>query len=634
MSEHRARPDGALEGAHERALDGDLRRAWEDALALWSVRMHDARILPGEGARVGAPAWFSFPPEIAVDPEYVAHVGGAGEFESVFAHEIGHHVLAPSTRIDALKIRHQLARALVDAGRMRVRDDEVALLSNLWTDLLVNTRVANLQRRRDGAGEPGIVRVSRALYRSGHDTTDRLWWLYLRAYERLWHLPPGELVAPEPPAPPAPAPRADTDDMVDPAREPARLRGKARALQAAQRARREAEERLAAITRTHPEADADSVARLVRAFASDPVSGALRFGLIAAPYLVDNPAREDEGGSAGGGPDGGAAAGCAADTAPATDAEIGQVLSDPRVNGAAASAAGADTSEGSDGADGADAASGQALELAHTLELYGDSDAAAVMAAWYRSQARRWVRPYTHRAPALPASDLPGPIATWETGDDLADIDWSATFQSGPVVVPGVTTRRRTVLDDEPLPAETGLDLDLYIDSSGSMASPESGSPAVLAGTILVMSVLRGGGRARVTSFSGGGQVAGGDRFSRDETALLGDLAFFFGAGTSFPLDLLERRYSPLPAPDDGDRRHLVVLSDDGLTSLFGDGNQPYAHVAAQTRAKLTTATLVVAAGTEALTPLAAAAGYDIIPIASMDDAPAVCARLAEVLHG
>ncbi|MGL1395359.1 hypothetical protein ACSTI7_23440, partial [Vibrio parahaemolyticus] len=85
--------------------------------------------------------------------------GGADEWESVFAHELGHHVLAPSTRLDALKIRHQLARALHAAGAYAIRDADLSLLSNLWTDLLVNSRVAVLQRRRDGPGEPGIVRL-------------------------------------------------------------------------------------------------------------------------------------------------------------------------------------------------------------------------------------------------------------------------------------------------------------------------------------------------------------------------------------------------------------------------------------------------------------------------------------------
>ncbi|MFM9481354.1 hypothetical protein, partial [Streptomyces scabiei] len=69
------------------------RAAWESAQELWSVRMHDAVLDPGAGSVQGAPAWFSFPPSITVDPDMVTAFGGADEWESVFAHELGHYVL-------------------------------------------------------------------------------------------------------------------------------------------------------------------------------------------------------------------------------------------------------------------------------------------------------------------------------------------------------------------------------------------------------------------------------------------------------------------------------------------------------------------------------------------------------------
>ncbi|MFC0197309.1 VWA domain-containing protein, partial [Microbacterium arthrosphaerae] len=288
---------------------------------------------------------------------------------------------------------------------------------------------------------------------------------------------------------------------------------------------------------------------------------------------------------------------------------------------------------------GPDEQEGQRLGVARTLALYEGSDEAAVLAAWYRSEAAPWVRPVTERRPARPAPELPGPLESWEVGDDLADLDWSATLQAAPVVVPGVTTRRRSHLDDTPEPVEAGIELDLYIDSSGSMTSPRRGSAAVLAGTILALSVLRGGGRVRVTSFSGPGQVAGSDTFTRDHVRIVADLAFFFAGSTSFPLDLLARRYDPLPAltgdpAHDDVRRHLVVLSDDGLTSMFGEGNEPYAAVASRVRGKLTTGTLVVLDRMRRVEQLAAAAGYATLYVQAMEDAPRACARLAEVLHG
>lgn len=601
-------------------LQGGARDAWERALDLWKVRMHDAQLSPGAGVKHGAPAWFSFPPSITVDPAMVAGFGAADELESVFAHEIGHHVLAPSTRIDMLKIRHQIARTLVSAGAVTITESSLGLLNNLWTDLLVNARVALLQRQRDrdSEGEPGIIRFYRLAFADNHDTQSRLWWVYLRTYEHLWNLPAGSLCAPEPPPARESTSPTNTKATGDRTRtNPSREEHPD--LLEAQRATAAAAEELARATTTNPALDADLLAGVVRTFATDPVGGALHFGVIMAPYLIEAGA--------------GGAAGCAADQAPASPGELGRILSDPRLSSPMPSRGPQGMVDNDEGTRGG-ISGGQAFGLSQTLELYASSDADAVIAAWYRSQAARWVRPYTQRRAAFPAPDLPGPIDLWDTGDDLADLDWSATVQAGPDIIPGVTTRQRSALPDEPTLIESSIELDLYVDSSGSMPQPQRGSPAVLAGTILALSVLRGGGRVRVTSFSGPGDVAGAQRFSRDPATIMRDLTSYFGRSTSFPLDLLDRRYGPLRPPDTVARRHLVVLSDDGLVSMFGHGNEPYAHVAAATRTKLTTGTLILLERARGIEPTAKAAGYDCEFITMMDDAPAVCARLAEVWHG
>lgn len=592
--------------------------AWEAAQRLWGVRLHDARMAPGAGEEQGAPAWFTFPPVVTVDPVMVARLGGAAEMESVFAHELGHHVLAPSTRLDALKIRHQMARALQAAGAPALRDEDLALMSNLWTDLLVNARVAILQRRRDGAGEPGIVRLSRELYRASRSSPSPLWWVYLRTYELLWNLPGGTLCDPEPPEPDRRPPKQKQE--LPWTRIAAEHRAAEKALRQARKAAERVSDELAEATVTRPALDADVLASLVRTFAGDAVAGALRFGVVVAPYLIDP--RSDGAGSLPGGT-------CAADTAAPTPSELGRVLSDRRLSGAVPSSAGAAAASAAKGS-----ATGQALGIAQTLELYADADPAAVIAAWYRAEATRWVRPFTQRLPRAVSADLPGPFESWETGDDLADLDWPATLQAGGVVVPGVTTLRRSYLADDPPPVSSSIDLDLYIDSSGSMPQPQTGSPAVLAGTILALSVLRGGGRVRVTSFSGPGQVAGHEEYSRDPARTIADLAHFFAGGTTFPLDLLDKRYAGRGTPDAAHRRHLVVLSDDGLTSLFGDGDPARADVARRVRKTLSTATLVVLDRQHRVAEPALRAGYDVMYIERMDDAPAVCARLAEVLGG
>jgi hypothetical protein len=150
------------------------------------------------------------------------------------------------------------------------------------------------------------------------------------------------------------------------------------------------------------------------------------------------------------------------------------------------------------------------------------------------------------------------------------------------------------------------------------------------------LSVLRGGGQARVTSFSAAGEVAGGARFTRDRAELMRDLTFYFGHGTTFPLDLYARRYADARRSrgtgGSVTRRHVVVLSDDGLQSMFGAGQPQYADVARQVRRRLDSATLVVQDAGRRLTGPASAAGYDVEYIESMSDAPLACARLGQRL--
>jgi hypothetical protein len=351
----------------------------------------------------------------------------------------------------------------------------------------------------------------------------------------------------------------------------------------------------------------------------------VRFGVIAAPYIAERQDAASE-------PSVGGGVGCAADDTGPTPDELGRILADQRLRGDLPVHPGAPDGD-ADAEEESAQQSGQRLDVARTLGLYSDLDPAEVLAAWDRTEASRWVRPYTRRAPAQPTGGLPGPLELWETGDALGDIDWAATLRGGPVI-PGVTTRRRTELDDEPVVRETSLEIDLYIDSSGSMRHPRRGSPAVLAGTILALSVLRGGGRVRVTSFSAAGQVAGMERATRDPVEIVGALCVFFGGGTSFPLDLYGSRYAGLPRATGEVQRHVVVLSDDGLVSMFGVGNEPFGGVARAVREKLTTGTLVLMDRLHRVSDLAQRDGYDVVYLSSMDDAPAACAALAERLHG
>lgn len=596
---------------------------WEAALALWHVQLRPPKIRPGEGKEYGSFAWYSYPPQVNLDPELAVAKGAGEDFVSIFAHEIGHHVLAPGTRIDALKVRHQMARCLALCGAAVVDLDDAALLSNVWTDLLINTRLAIMQGRADPTVVPGIIRQLRAL---AVPTSSRLGWLYMRTYERAWSLPAGTMCQEEPPPPPPPVANSPVDEErpVD-AAVPAKYRALERELRAARLAARELRAELDATTATNPQLDADALADAVIAFADDAVAGSLAFGMIAAPYLLEDARGQERLAVAVGG------AGCGAGMDAATAGELGKVLADPRMR--------EDPNRSrpshprANGSTNPIPSEGQDLGLAATMKLYASVDPDQIMVAWYRAAASRWVKPWRRRRAVPAAVDLPGPTETWDAGDDLADIDWPATLTRGATVIPGVTTRRRTHLVDGTAPTKTGLTLDLYIDSSGSMTRPENDSPAVLAAVILALSVLRGGGSVRVTSFSGPGQVMGGADFLRKEGPVLRDIFGFYGGGTSFPLDLYGARYAGAGHATDADQRHVVVISDDGLTSMFGDRNEPFSEVAHTVKKSLTSGTLLLVTGSRRVEPMAKAAGYEAIFLKSMDDAPAACAVLAKQLR-
>ncbi|MFW0794340.1 hypothetical protein AAFP30_11055 [Gordonia sp. CPCC 205515] len=575
---------------------------WRKALRLWNVALHPPEIRNGSAARIGSFAWFSFPPTVHIDFDDLHAEGLADHLDTVFAHEIGHHVLAPSTRIASLKITHLMGRGLSASGLAPARlPATAALTANLWCDILINNRIVSLQRDSEN---PGMIAMWRILYRpDGPRTPDPLFWVILRAYEILWSLPAGDLC---PVAPPESA-GAQSDS------------GEPDAPSDAPRTAAQLTAQLARLTVRHPVADAQLLAALARSYATDPIGGALPCAMLLSPYLIDDPS-VDPAGPGGGFCDG------TPDIVP-TASELDEIMGDrrlsappvhPGVNGSKAT-----TSSGRTG--------GQSYGLADTLALYAGAPRDAVLSAWYQSRARPWVRPLCESTPTTErAQSIPGPTELWEVGDDLAELDWPASLGLAPSMIPGVTTRRRAELPDDPDREYHEVELDLYVDSSGSMPHPEQESPPILAGTILALSVLAAGGHVRVTSFAGPRQVGGTTDFTRNRAEVMAALLTFFGGGTTFPLDLLDQRYRPRALTRGS--THLIVLSDDGLASMFGAGQDVYAVVAARIRPLLASAALILIATPGGVDAAARQAGYDVAHVPTVDEVPDVCAGIAQTI--
>ncbi|NCT90161.1 hypothetical protein GXB85_04230 [Cellulomonas sp. APG4] len=514
------------------ALAEQWLEVWPRALAAWGrpTRMHRPTLHEEPVPDAGSFAWFSCTDvEVHIDLAQVRARRIEGHALAALAHEVGHHVLAPGDLLTAARTAARVRTGLVDADRL------VGTVANLWADLLINDR---LQR----AADVPVLELYAALGRPRPD--DRLFQLVARTYELLWETSRGTLTNP--------------DGAV-------------------------------------PEDAAHLCARLVRVYARDPVAGAGGFAALVRTTLAEEleswepdrrlaTCRHREGGDQ-------VPAGLAGD--PSLGEPVVHPALDPAVVGDAATSDGAagdaDGTGGEafgpdPGGGGAGSGHGQgfapadALAAVRALGLTVDS--AQVAAAWYREHATPHLVPFPPVPVPQPREELLGGLEAWELGDDLADVDWTATVSASPVVVPGLTTVRRDVHREDPSrPESRPVDLDLYLDSSGSMPDPKvARAPIALAGAVLALSALRAGARVQATTWSGRGQVAGTDGFTRDADAVLAAVVAHFGGGTSFPLPLLERTHlTPRPALRTGERAtHVAVISDAGVISMFEDVVDPF----------------------------------------------------------
>jgi hypothetical protein len=433
---------------------------------------------------------------------------GVGELAvEVLAHEIGHHVLAPSNLTDHGRMIARMRRALPTLER------HAPMIANLYTDLLINDR---LQR----SAELRMHEVYRAIGLT--DSPSKLWRVYLRIYEVLWSLPRGTLCS------------AALEDRM--------------------------------------EGDAWLGARLLRSYARDALGGSGGFASLLLPYLaedgdalVGHEALHDTRDAAGGSSPAGLTEG-EGEPAPVHPAQ------DPRLNDELTA------SEGDEGAPPEELAtrslpSGQTRqpfeygEILRAMGLLLSDHEVAIR--YYRERAVPHLVPFPRRR--LPSSQdpLPEGLDPWDFGFPLDAADWLQSVLISPRVVPGLTTVQRAWGTTEgQAPRHEPLDLDLYVDSSGSMANPQQliSYPA-LAGAIICISALRAGARVQATLWSGARQFHSTPGFVRDEHQLLGVLTGYFGGATAFPIHVLRDTFEargPTARP-----AHVLVISDDGVSTAF-----------------------------------------------------------------
>lgn len=429
----------------------------------------------------------------------------------VLAHEIGHHVLAPATLTDHARMIARMRRALPTLER------QAPMVANLYSDLLINDRLQRSASLR-------LADIYRKLAAQGGGD-GAVWTLYMRIYEILWKLEKGSLGG------------GKTDDRL--------------------------------------EGDAWLGARLIRTYAHDWLNGSGRFASLFLPHLVEDQESaklidhwfDTKNAAVGGEP-----AGLVEEEAnerdgaihPAADPDLSDDLGIDESASEGASPVEVDQNAQSKGQ------ARQPFEYGEILRAAGvNLSDHEIAVRYYRERALPYLIPF----PAITAPESKEPLLEglepWDIGHPLDEADWFQSVLQSPRVVPGMTTVQRVWGTTEgTLPERIPLDLDLYVDCSGSMPNPQQvTSYLALAGAVLCLSALRAGARIHATLWSGKHEVTETSGFVRDETAILRVLTGYYGDGTQFPIHVLRKTYQNWPVG--ANPAHLLMISDDGITTMF-----------------------------------------------------------------
>ena len=489
---------------------------WPPALAVWSrfTRLSDPRwCFDDEQAKTeGLTESFAMirltDQAVVINLHEVAARGLEAFGTQILAHEIGHHVYAPADLTDHGRMLARMRWALP------TREHLAPFISNLYTDLLINDR---LQR---SAG----LSVAAVYLALGHGASNRLWTLYMRIYEILWSLQRGTLAA-------GPIP----DEL---------------------------------------EGDARLGARLVRAYARDWMDGSGRFAALCLPYLLEDDGREMQqllkgwrdmqNASAGAQPHG------------LTEIEAGEregaihPALDPALSGLDGGASDRPPQATPGPTPAAAGQHRQPFEYGALLKSLGlDLSQHEAAVRYYRERAAPYLVPFPVRLRPESTEPLPEGLEPWDIGSPLEDADWTESVILSPHILPGLTTVQRvwgTTEGSQPKPEP--LDLDLYVDSSGSIPNPQINvSYLTLAGSIVALSALRAGARVQATLWSGAGQFETTRGFITDEHRLLQTLTGYIGGATAFPIHVLRETFAARQPTDRP--AHILIISDDGVTTMF-----------------------------------------------------------------
>ncbi|MEP7357970.1 MAG: VWA domain-containing protein, partial [Anaerolineales bacterium] len=438
---------------------------WPEALALWSkfTRLSEPRWCATTEAAEAEGLTESFAMIRLTDQAVVVSLPGikAHHLER-FALEILAHEIGHHVYAPADLSDHARMIAHMRWG-LPTKEHLAGFISNLYTDLLINDRL----QRSAGLSEAAVYQTL------GNNSDDALWNVYMRIYEILWSLQSGTLT-----------------------------HGK---------------------LSDNQEGDAHLGARLIRSYARDWLDGAGKFAALCLPYLLEDEGRDmqkllsgwrdTQNAGAGGQPQG------LTEMDPTERSGAVHPALDPQLSGLGQAPPKEGESQG-----GSKGQAREPFEYGEILKAMGlDLTAHEAAVRYYRERAAPNLVRFPERTRPESTEPLPEGLEPWDIGAALEDADWTESVMLSPHIIPGMTTVQRVWGTTEgSQPKREPLDLDLYVDSSGSMPNPQvSVSYLTLAGAIIALSALRAGARVQATLWSGARQFQTTPGFVTDQQKIL-----------------------------------------------------------------------------------------------------------------
>lgn len=494
---------------------------WPEAIALWSkfTKLREPRWCFDEEEETTEGLTGSFAMIRLTDHAVVISISQIAAHKlqnfpvEIMAHEIGHHVYCPADLTDQGRMLARMRRALPS------KEQHAPLIANLYADLLINDRLqrsANLK----------MADVYRTL---GSQSTDKMWTFYMRVYEILWSIQKGTL-----------APGEITPSL---------------------------------------ELDAQLGARVVRVYAKDWLKGAGRFAALCLTYLLEDDAQKMQqiikgwidirNSGAGSIPDG---------LIEMDDDEIEGAIH-PALDDELAGIESSGDDENSDKKSGIKpvaVTSGSAGQMREPFEFGEILKGLGVNLSSHELAIRYYKERAIPHLVKFPTREMPESkepliegLDVWDIGSSMDDVDWFESAVVSPQIIPGITTVQRVYgTTSGAMPEREPVDLDLYVDCSGSMPNPQySTSFLTLAGAIIALSALRTGSKVKATLWSGKHDFKATDDFTRNEHDILKILTGYIGGATAFPIHLLRDTFANRTKQDRA--VHVLVISDDGVDTMF-----------------------------------------------------------------